>query len=457
MDDTARADPSQRPWAGRLGIGAALFALALGWFLFDGSAPADELRIDEGEWISSGVHAWQLATTGKSVDLGATPEERAADAQRPWRSGIESSTFGWMNPLLPKLLFGAAAQASGVDTTTRAAYMRFQTGNARYVAARREHQRFAPALPATRFVVTLFGAAVAVLLFAVATRTAGVAAGLTAYALWLASPTGSQMADWVRTGLFPLAFGLAALWLVLARGPQLTGQRGLGPLVGTALLLGLLCGAAVGSKLNGALVSFAVPLWLLASWRAGDNEARPPLWRPALSLALTAAVCGLLFRLSLPGLWDVDPVSGLRRLLDAWGNSFDAMAKRANHDPVPEGLAGRLGLVGRRFFFELEPIRALTGIAAGVVLVPLATLAVGLRALRGALPAQLVLIHAVVLSVGTVAWLPLDAKRFFYPLVLVSVLLYAAALGAGAGLLARGRSSTSGSQKQRDFIPASQR
>lgn len=421
----------RRPTRRAAALAAALFVLAAGWFHALGRAPAG-FQVDEPEWIASGVHAWQLATTGRSVDEGATATERRAAAERPWRLGIEESTFGWMNPVLPKLAFGAAAAAAGVETTTRRAYERFQP--AEYArpraAAKAERGRFLPALAPARFVTTLAAAAVAVLLFGVVRVQAGAAGATAAYALWLASPTAREVAVYVRTGLFPLVFGLAALLVACLCWRELSGRRGTARLVLWALALGALCGLAVGSKLNGALVSFAVPLWLAAAAAGRGPGPRPPAARPLLALAVAALVCAALFWLALPGLWGEPPVAAVRGLLAAWHDFHVHMVRAGPADiALPADLGGRLARVFERTARGNEPLYALTGLALGVVAVPagLAALAV---AARRCVPARQVLAFVAVVATGTALWIPMDRARFYLPFVVLAILAEGALVGA---------------------------
>lgn len=439
--------PSTVPLAARLRAplaALAVFAFAALWFALAAPPRAEPFEVDEAEWIAISIHSWQLATTGASVDAGATDGERRAAAADPWRLGIQESTFGWMYPLIPKLAFGAAAAASGMDSTTRRIFPRFHpAGLARPRADyNRARARFLPAASAARAVTVALAAGVAAALFALGWRLGGWPAGFAAAALWLAAPTARAVAVWVRADLFPLWFGLAALLLVCARGPELCGARGPRRAVAWAAVLGLVCGAAVGSKLNGALFSFMVPAWLLVAWLAVPRERRPSALAPLGALLVTGVVCAGVFWATMPGLWGEPPLAATGELLSSWKASLARMSRQGPADlAAPTALAPKLGLVLERVFLGQEPAHALTGVPVGAVLAPLGLAALGLAA-RRRVAARQALVWLAVLAVGTALWIPHDRPRFFLPLLVVAIVLEAVAVGALVARARRGHSRT---------------
>ena len=422
--------PAARPrpvWPAALFV----FLVAVAWFHFGRDGTRDgRFEIDEAEWVAMGVHTWQLATGNGSADLGASEQElRAADG-RPWRLGIEESTFGWMYPLLPKLAFGAAAAATGLDRTTRTIYPRFRPQDPGRSRAARDEARalLAPGLAPARLVVACVAAGVAALLFLVAAEVAGRLAGACCVLLWLASPTARAVAVHVRTDLFPILFGLAALLVAMRWRRALSGARGFAALVTAALGVGVACGLSVGSKLNGALVSFAVPLWFLAL-HAGRTRLVPAVRYASVGLLASGLVCAGLFWLCLPGLHGDPPVAAVKELLQRWDSSLAHQVRIGPADlPTPESFLARCALALRRVVLDAEPANELLGVPLGVAAVPLGVGWLTVRA-RENLTSRLVLAFVGVVGLGTVLWIPHDRPRFFLPLVVLVVLLEGLLLG----------------------------
>lgn len=405
---------------GRSAIAIAVFLVAFGVLVLarpeGGRGPA---RIDEAEWLSMGVVSWQLATTGSVPDRGASPTEAAEAATRPWRLGITESTFGWMNPVLPKLAFGAVSDAAGVRHTSRAIYPRFRGPRAGKAAKNRAVEVLEPALEPNRKLVAGLGALCILGAFLVARATAGVAGGLAATLLLLLSPTFRDASTYVRTDLFPLAFGLLALAFVQRWSPELFGRK---PALRSALacaFLGLLAGLAVGCKLNGALTSFAIAGWFGILPALGERTSPRVL---IARLAGIGLVCASILWLCLPALWSELPWKALPDLLHQWRVSFDFQVQKSG-GPAPTEALERAGLALRRAFFDQDPLAEFTGLPLGIALVPAGLVALVARFRSAPRPYAALLVHVLVLVAGTALWLPLDRERFFLPLLVPLVLL----------------------------------
>lgn len=439
-------DPAGEPTGGAAARTRWLLPLALGliaalWFQLGRDASRDgELDVDEAEWLSMSIHSFQLLATGESRDLGASPEELAEAASDPWRLGIADSTFGWMNPLLPKLVLGAVAQAQGFRLAHRDVFLRFlqdepdpaERARARLVAS----QLFVPALGGGRAVTTLLAAGVAALLFAAGRSLGGTACGLVAWLLWIASPAAREAAQHVRTDLFPLVFSLAALAFALARRESLAGARGARAQIAGGLVLGVLAGLAVGSKLNGALVAVAVGLWLPALWLLEPADRRTSLARGLLPASLAAgASCVALFALLDVAAWPPAPLDGLSELVRRWDQSMVFNQRRYLHTvEIARDLPQRVSLALRGTLDRDEPLRALTGLPLGAPLLIGGLLLLGrdlardLARRRGSTAASaalVVLAWIAVVAVGTTLWLPMDWERFFLPYLPCMILLEA--------------------------------
>lgn len=440
--DSRQVDP-QSPkrssrWLSGL-LAAGLFLLA-GAFLLLARPAASEgpARIDENEWLAMGVVTYGLATTGSVPDRGASEAELGQAAEAPWRMGISESTFGWMNPVVPKLLFGRIAKSSGVEQTSRAIYPRFREAGAGLRQRDAARKALKPALEPARRAVAGLAAALAVALFFAVRAGLGTAAGALAFALLLASPAFRESATYVRTGLFPLGFGLAALVLVQQTGGLLFGRGRPLLAAASAVFLGVLAGLAVGSKLNGALVSFAIAGWFVVLPFLRPPETRAGLIGLAARLALVGGLCAALFWLSLPSLWGELPWQAVPDLLDRWQASLVHQV-RAGGGAAPEGLLDRAALCARRAFFEGEPLHQLTGLPLGLGLAAVGALALTRELLRSHSPRRSAVvalaIFGLVIAVGTTLWLPLDRERFFLPLLIPVVCLEGAAAGFAARLL----------------------
>lgn len=428
------AEPRRaRAWA------ALLCALAAAWLW---SARPDgrdgRFEIDEAEWLTMSIHDALQVTAGRSPFEGIPPSPyRDADGD-PWEVGIHQSTFGSMNPMLPKLAFGGLCLALGHRAADPAVYPRFAKELPPGRAARAE-ELVRPALLPVRLLVLGLASLCAGLVFLAALRAGGPAAGIAAWLLFLASPNVVDHATRIRTDFFPIACGLGALVLAQRRGAELAGERGTGALLRAAGALGVLAGLAVGSKLNGALVALCIGLWIPLARLRADRAAgfgRGGSARGTLAGWLAAAVpCLALFALFSPHLW-TEPLASFTDLLARWSGDLehqkDLYGERLGRADTP---LQHLALSARGVAGEHEPLFALTGLPLGVPLLVLGLAALALGRPRAAGAALLA--YLLVQGLGTALWLPFGRDNFYLGFAPVVALAEGAALGLLAALAAR--------------------
>jgi len=436
-------------------VRAALLGLILfasGWLILDFARDRSRdhlLGSDEPEWIAISVLHWRQL-------LGEPP---AGDDLRPslpgtspWARGVQATTFGYMNPCLPKLVWGASLRAAGHGEASPYVFQVFhRDAPGRGEAAQRA---LLPAAPLARRIVVLLAALTGVLVFFVARAVVPGAPGWwaagSAWLLWSASPLVLATAGVIRTDYFMLAFAVGTLLFVLRARGALVGLRGLPAQLLAGAAVGLLGGLATSSKLNGALVLIAFGLAIpLSWWRAG--ERRGSLGGLALGLVAAAAVSVGVFVALNPLLWS-DPVEGVRMILARWEklmNYFqDSWAPRTGVE-VAHGLSERLGLFVRRTVGRDELLGSTTGLPVlGALPILGGVIALALQAgkagpFRGAdddarAAATIALVFGVVLVAGTAVWLPLDWPRLFLPAAPAVVLFEACLVGLAArAVLAR--------------------
>jgi hypothetical protein len=387
-------------WRRDAWLALALFVLAFalsGWTR--DRAQDGRLASDEPEWIAISILHWRQFVLGEP-SAGAELDE-AADPERPWESGVQRTTFGYMNPCLPKLVWGGVLFASGHREASPLAFQTFHRSDpARGVAAQ---QALLPAESVARRVVIVFSCASAVLLFFVARELcvgrAGWVAGALAYGLWFASPLVQRTSGYLRTDPFMLPFCLAALWVAL-RVPRAS--------LASFAALGALGGLALASKLNGGLVLAATAGWS-ALWIFREPERRGAI---LAGLALAVLLAGLIFFALDPRLWS-GPLDGVRDILARWDKLLrffqDDLAPRT-HVEVARTLGERASLFVRKLFGRDDPLRPL-----GAVLALGGTIVLAWRAFRGPKQAAagVALVFVAVFALGTLAWLPLDWERFY--------------------------------------------
>lgn len=388
-----------------------------------------QFEIDEAEWLTISIQSWRQLT-GDISPLAGLPAEKLPlpEDANLWKLGIHQSTFGFMNPMLPKFLFGALASAGGHDQYSALVYPRF--GSERPIGKERAKQMVVPPRRSARLLVLGLWSLTAALLALCLRPVAGWPGALVGLVLFCASPNVQDAATRVRTDVFPLCLGLLALYWAQRMSQHIARGR-----VWSALGLGLCAGLAVGSKLNGALVAFCVGAYALLSWLCVSRNARTPFVRgPLRTWLLAGGLCCALFMLFSPHLWPA-PIEGLRDLSASWEGDIEHQKDRYGERlGRADDLAGhiKLGLTGA--LGEDEPLRALTGapLGAGAMLIGMVGL---LLALTGRIPTPsrtalaLLLAYLLIMAVGTTLWLPFGRRSFFLPYGLLAAMLEGAAFG----------------------------
>jgi hypothetical protein len=357
-----------------------------------------QLGSDEPEWIAASILHWQQFVHGAPA-AGAEldpPEERSDNT---WKRGFQRTTFGYMNPCLPKLVWGAVLAARGYDEASPLAFQIFGRSDA--PASKAAHEALLPALATARNVVVALSALTAVLLFFVARELGGGVSGWVgaalAFGLWFASPLVRNTSSYVRTDYFMLPLCLAGA-LVALRNPRVTWRTG--------LALGVLCGLATASKLNGGLLCIATALWF------GAAALRERSARPLAALALAGLLTVVIFWALNPRLWS-EPVAGVGDMLARWDKLMayfqDELAPRT-HVEVARTQGERLSLFVRKTLTRDDPLRP---VGAALMLAGIVLLALRMRRPQTRDGALIALAFVAVFVVGTIAWLPLDWERFY--------------------------------------------
>ena len=421
-----------------LALGVFLVALAAVWGVRD-TRHEQGLFSDEPEWIAISILHWrQLALGEPPAGAELDPPEEAWGT--PWRRGVQRTTFGYMNPCLPKLVWGACLFAAGYREASPEAFMIFTRGEAQ---RRREAQlAMAPAAPLARRVV-LVACALSIAAFVLGVRRLvpglrGWALALLAGAFLVASPLVRGTATYLRTDWFMMVPGLFALAWVLARHAALGGAEGASARLRAALVLGLASGLAVSCKLSGAMVGLCVAAWAVVAWvaHAPARDARSFLRGPLAASLVAGLVCALVFYALDPRLWS-EPVAGVRDILARWDQLLayfqDELAPRTGV-AVARTTSERLTLFVERSLGRDDPWRALTGLPGGALLIALGAGALAWRA-RGlarrdtaAVPAALALAFCAITVPATALWIPLDWERFFLTAAPAQALLEASAV-----------------------------
>lgn len=441
MDTPSATPPSELRAEPAPALLALVFALLFGLSLFALSnlrerGFEDRLNSDEPEWIAISILHWNQFFRGHGP--GGAELEASARSANPWKQGVQHTTFGYMNPCLPKLIWGGVFAAAGHDEASPYAFQTFHKGDPEL--GREPYRELLEVMPLARRVVLVLAALSGALLCFVARATVRTAAsarsgwvcGGVALALWVGSPLVHRTASYIRTDYFMLPFLLGLWWWTLARRDALAGRAGLRAALRSGLMAGLLGGLAVSSKLNGTLGLFAFAAAVLLHW---TGPRRAPLTWPLAAIGVAAlAACAVFFALN-PLLWS-GPIEGALDILARWdklmGYFQDEWAPRVG-TAVAHGPAESLALFFDRAVTRDEPLAAATGspwASAWIVLGlgALALLALGRGPLArssgaaataptapGAARCSLCFVAALVL--GTALWLPLDWERLWLPSV----------------------------------------
>ncbi len=398
-----------------LALAALVLALAL-WAAFATRERKHEGRLasDEPEWIAISILHWRQFALGEPP-AGAELDPPAERSDNVWKQGVQRTTFGYMNPCLPKLVWGAAFAAAGHRSASPYSFQIFY----RPVGAQKQREAWlelAPAESLARRVVLVLCALTATLLVLCARELhpgwPGWLAGAASFALWFATPLVQSTSNYIRTDYFMLPFCLAGLWVAL-RWPR--------PSLAWGVAIGVACGLSVASKLNGGLLCVAAVSWCALA----VVRERAQLSNAALALSIAAALSIAIFFALNPRLWS-GPIDGVRDVLARW----DTLMTFFQDEHAP-----RTGVAVARTFPErvalfsssLPKWNFALGAFSGVLaLVGLGWLA--LRSARGEAQAQVLLAFALLFVAGTILWLPLDWERFYLTATPALVLLQAAPL-----------------------------
>jgi hypothetical protein len=393
-------------------LAVLLFGLALAAAHFTREKRHEgRLASDEPEWIAISILHWRQFALGEPP-AGAELDPPAERSDNPWKQGVQRTTFGYMNPCLPKLVWGAVLHAAGHREASPYSFQLFYKP-----APQRQRDawlQLVPAEQAARRTVLVLTALSGLLLFYCARRLApgwaGWLAGGAAFALWFATPLVQSTSNYIRTDHFMLPLCLAGL-LVALHTPR--------PGLAWGALVGLACGLSVASKLNGGLLCVAAAAWCaLAVLRD-----RADLRRSAAALALAAVLTIAVFYALDPRLWSA-PIEGVRDILARWDTLMSFF--QDEHAPrtgvaVARTLPERIDLFAR----SLPKWNFALGWVSGVAAV-LGLAALGYRAFQRDERAQTVLAFASIFVVGTIVWLPLDWERFYLTATPALVLLQVA-------------------------------
>lgn len=430
---------SLRRRARELGLALGVFLVALGVI----SAVRETrheggLYSDEPEWIAISILHWrQFVLREPPAAAELDPAQEAWGT--PWRRGVQRTTFGYMNPCVPKLVWGAALFAAGHREASPAAFQAFSRGEPQRQQA--AWQALLPAEPLARRVLIVCCALSLTAFVLSARRLCGGAAGwgvaLVAGALLCASPLVRNTASYLRTDWFLMVPLLAALGTALARHAALGGAEGRPAQLRLALALGLWSGLAVSCKLSGAMVGLCVAVWAPLAWiaHAPTRDARSFVRGPLVVWILSGATCAALFYAVNPRLWG-EPLAGVRDILARWDELLawfqDDWGPRTGVE-VAHSLPERLALFADRSLTRDEPWRGLTRLPGGAVLAASGALALAWRS-RGlvrrdpqAVTAAFALSFCAVTLVTTALWIPLDWERFFLTAAPAQALLVACA------------------------------
>jgi len=445
------AEPSRRPggpppFARRLVRRLApLLVLALSWLWLSAAERTPDDRSDEPEWAAISIaHARQLFL---DEEPPGTAEQRAAGelSDNEWRRGVQATTFGAVNPCVPKLAWGLTALAGGHANAPPTVFQKFHRRNPQ--VARQAWRATEPAQPAMRRVVVALVSLSALFVFVAARHAFGWSAALVAWAAWCSSPLIQTWSHYLRPDFFMVAFTLATLAAATTLAAAIGGRHGATKQVLAIAALGLVAGLTVSSKLNGAVACFFVAVGVPAAALVA-REGRPRIGALALGLGSAGLATLVLLYLLNPVLWS-DPLGEGREILAFWkqhmqfqADRWEALGGRAAPD-----VGARFALAWERAFGRDEPLRAVFDLPGGALLVGLGLAALALRSLGldGAdarVPrarAAIVLAWILVTGLVTTLWLPLDWDRYFFLYVAGMALAEASLVGASIAWFRRWR------------------
>ncbi len=383
----------------------AVFLVAAAWIAGSGRLRGD-FRIDEAHKLAETVYL-RHALDGAfgHPDWFSDPVERS-------------------NPAVGKFLFGFAVRLAGLELPRDLSVARVTNrGQTRLPAA--EAATYREMLRPARILVLVVTAATAATVFALGAWGGGIACGLLAAFLYLASfLTQVFSATAVFDPLLTL-FVTAAILPVVS--PNLSGQRG--PLFLRAAAAGVLCAFAFQTRLTGLVALGGIGVVL------GIGAITQRRLRRALGMALIAAAVTLGVGTAVnPYYWGVPPAGSVAddvraagalplRIFERYeiqlGDLHSILRRDQAVHPPADSLTTKAEFAFEYLFGDLVGLAVVLGIATGFAV----------AGLRRSLPrAQLVLLGWAASVAGAIfLWLPLLYPR--YLLVVVPAVAIAGALG----------------------------
>ncbi len=337
-------------------------------------------------------------------------------------------TFGAINPQMGKYLMGAGSYLAGYrELPIRPGYQFRQS-----VAWNVEHGLVPPAgaVGASRLPIAMTGVCSLVLLYMFVTLLAGAEAGLLAtWALF----SGGLLISTSRHAMLDapaLAFSLACLCGLVVALRAIRAEHWRHAMM-LSVIVGLLCGLAVGTKLNALLIIGVVGACFAAEWLAAWSNRRRQWWIIGCSVIAGVASIVIFYAIN-PYLWH-HPAGGLKHLLSL--NAVQASIGWDRTTTIPSKLVAVWHSLDQFGPFSW------TGMNIDHWLLPVCAL--GLLAWLYRHPQQawdrmyhVPAIWVAVVYGVTAAWLPHTWDRYFLPLAPINAMIEAMAI-VGAAFVVR--------------------
>lgn len=372
----------------------------------------DVYHFDESFWATIGLCAFRLAFIERDIYHPFWTEP--VDQSPLW---AYSPIFALPHPHIGKYLFGAGLYLAGHTDLLIREYDFFQS-----LAWNKAHNRvISPDVAsAARFLVTLAAIASTVLVYWLGVRLGGVAVGVLAAALMIAPESMRYHGKIIMLDVPVLMFGLLAL--VICAEMLRSWRQGNRRAISLTIACGVVCGLALGTKLNAALVVLTC-LFVSVIFAVGRSRrfAVTP-FVPKRAVVAIALCAWTVFFLSNPALYR-QPIEGIRRMLD-FGTNVACDPEFSWCHPLLTP-SDRMRAI---WFFLSDEGEVNAGGLPGshlLLIIGAAALAVRLSRWTGSDDVEIVLISAwiIITLVGLTFWLPLGIFRYVMPLVPISMLL----------------------------------
>ena len=410
------------PWWAQEAL-ICLSLLLLGWLWLPSAGTLEEqpATLDEIGWLSLSHHTYGLFFGEDCPALGEVD----------WKEGLQSTTYGAMNPNLAKLVFGANLAHHDYDLPAPEVFPALHPGARGKF--RKPHfirttlSKHEPYLMHLRDLNVWLMAFAGIFLFRLGTLLHGRTLGFLSWALFLSTPRVHELAPLVMTDnllvlLLVLSTALTGLVLSASHRESLSQGKRLLAMLG----LGVLFGLATSTKLNGALTCFVFGAAALSTWLL----LRPKSYSfPQLAADVGAAAFGAVatFLLLYPMLWS-DPFGGVQFILERWDQLIANQQRQLDHVAI-DGVAAQFSAVYHEGLGAIGPGWLHGSFLALLALFGLADLLVDTFVLRRnprRRPVQVLVICASLLwLLGTAFWIPLDWSRYYLPVIPFACLLVA--------------------------------